>query len=272
MGRGARPAQANLTRAEDSLKRALEINPDLSLAHNLYVHVEVEAGRARDAMVRLLGRTRDHASEPELFAGLVHACRYCGLLDASEAAYERARRLDPAVVTSVAHTFLMKGDYERAIATDVSDPPYVKAIALAQMGRVSEALVLLHAGIRPGLHRFLHGTIVSITATLEGRQDETATVVRQMAKSDFSDPEGFYYWALALAQAGDHEGALELLERSVDGGFHAALAFVRNPWLDPLRAAPDFSLIVRRAETLQHAALEAFRNAEGPRILGVPQL
>ena len=38
-------AQANLALAEDALKRALDINPDLSLAHNLYAHVEVDAGR-----------------------------------------------------------------------------------------------------------------------------------------------------------------------------------------------------------------------------------
>ena len=97
---------ANLASAEQALKRALAINPDLSLAHNLYAQFEVEAGRAREAMVRLLDRVRTSPSEPELFAGLVHACRYCGLLDASEAADERARRLDPHVVTSIAQTFL----------------------------------------------------------------------------------------------------------------------------------------------------------------------
>src|SRR5207302_3323358 len=62
-------ADANLASGEQALKRALAINPDLSLAHNLYAHVEVEAGRAREAMVRLLERIRTTPSEPELFAG-----------------------------------------------------------------------------------------------------------------------------------------------------------------------------------------------------------
>src|SRR5262249_40413572 len=47
-------AEANLGLAEQALKRALEINPDLSLAHHLYAYIEVDRGHAKEAMVRLL--------------------------------------------------------------------------------------------------------------------------------------------------------------------------------------------------------------------------
>ena len=76
-----------------AFRRAFELNPDLSLAHNLYTYAEVDDGRAKDAMVRLLERLRHRSSDPELYAGLVHACRYCGVLDASIAASAHARRL-----------------------------------------------------------------------------------------------------------------------------------------------------------------------------------
>jgi len=69
--------------------RALDINPDLSIAHNLYAQLEVDLGRAEDAMLRLIGRSKARGSDPDLFAGLVHACRFCGLLDASVAATAR---------------------------------------------------------------------------------------------------------------------------------------------------------------------------------------
>src|SRR5262249_30091889 len=148
-------AAANLAAGEQALKRALAINPDLSLAHNLYAHFEVEAGRAREAMVRLLERVRITPSEPELFAGLVHACRYCGLLDASEAAYERARRLDPRVSTSVAQTFLQKRDWDRAIATDTGHPPMARILALIQSNRVTESLELVRSVVARGLPSIL---------------------------------------------------------------------------------------------------------------------
>jgi len=41
-----------------ALKRALELNPDLAIAHKLYAQLDVDRGRAQKAMERLLGRAR----------------------------------------------------------------------------------------------------------------------------------------------------------------------------------------------------------------------
>ena len=85
---------SKLDRVAFELNRlAFELNPDSSLAHNLYTYAEVDSGRALQAVLRLLGRLKQRSSDPELYAGLVHACRYIGVLDASVAAYQRAIRL-----------------------------------------------------------------------------------------------------------------------------------------------------------------------------------
>ena len=77
--------------ARRALNRALELNPDLSIADRFYAQLEVgDLGRAQEAMVRLVRRASSRGSDPELFAALVPACRYCGLLRHSLAAYERA--------------------------------------------------------------------------------------------------------------------------------------------------------------------------------------
>jgi serine/threonine-protein kinase len=262
----------NLARGEDALKRALEINPELSLAHNLYAYLEVDAGNAREAMVRLLAHIRSTASEPELFAGLVHACRYCGLLDASVAAYERARRLDPGVATSVAQTFMLRGELERAMETDLGDPPFVKASALSQLGRTAEGIELLRAGIARGLNPQHHIVITIIMKSLAGEHEELIRLVHQLVGSNFADPEGLYHWAAALAGAGEHDGALGLLERSITGGFHPASALVRDPRFDSIRGSSDFIQLVRRAEERQREALDAFHAADGPRLLGLPRV
>ena len=272
LGKYVDPSQAheNLSLGEQALKRALDINPDLSLAHNLYAHVEVDAGHAREAVARLLGRVRRTASEPELFAGLVHACRYCGLLEASVAAYDRARLLDPGVVTSAAQTFILIGEWERAIAVDRSDPPFTKATALVQLGRPSEGLELLRASAARGLHPQLENLVKGMIAAVEGRHDDVIRYTHEVIDSGFGDHEVFYHWAGALAQAGDHDGALRLLERSIAGGFHPAAALVRDPRFDSVRGMADFRQIVRRADELQREAFETFRAADGPRLLGLP--
>ena len=91
----------NFAAADDAFQKAFRLNPDLALAHNFYTLLETDLGRSLDAMKRLLKRAHSHRNDANLFAGLVHACRYCGLLEASVAAHERARRLDPHVRTSV---------------------------------------------------------------------------------------------------------------------------------------------------------------------------
>jgi len=53
-----RDPEDNLSRAEEALRRALELSPDLAMAHNLYAHIEVSSGRALDAMRRLIARAR----------------------------------------------------------------------------------------------------------------------------------------------------------------------------------------------------------------------
>ncbi|MGH9443630.1 MAG: protein kinase domain-containing protein, partial [Thermoanaerobaculia bacterium] len=67
-----------LGEAEQAFSRALALNPDLSLAHNLFSQFEVEAGRTKDALRRLLSRAAPGSSDPEIYTGLVHVLRYSG--------------------------------------------------------------------------------------------------------------------------------------------------------------------------------------------------
>ncbi len=80
------------TAALQAVERAFALNPDFGIAHNLCTPIQTDAGQAKAAMVRLLRRAESHDSDPELFCGLVQACRYCGQLEASLAAHRRAMR------------------------------------------------------------------------------------------------------------------------------------------------------------------------------------
>ena len=136
----------SLELAQWAFKRAFALNPDLSIAHNLYTQIEADLGNAQAAMVRLLAHAETHPNDPELFAGLVQSCRFCGLLDESVMAHQRARRLDSRAVTSVAHTFFLMGDYAHALESyDATAGYYLDAAILALTGREAEAVKLLSA-------------------------------------------------------------------------------------------------------------------------------
>jgi serine/threonine protein kinase/tetratricopeptide (TPR) repeat protein len=262
---GHEPA-AHFGRAEQALRRALELNPDLSSAENVLAHLAVDLGRAEEAMVRLIRRAKDRPADPDLYAGLAHACRYCGLMAAAIAADEQARRLDPRIRTSGAHTYFMLGDYERAIPFQQEMDPYVANLARVMLGRPDEARASLAAIDLPADGR-LAVFVQALLMIVDGRIGEAIVSLRKIA--DIPDPEGRYYVARAIAYSGYAGEALPLLAGAVEDGFFCLTAFTRDPWLDPLRGTPEFAALIRRAESRHRQAVISFLSAEGDRVLGV---
>ena len=255
--------------AEEAFQRAFRINPDLSLAHNLYTFMQVEGGHALDAVLRLLGRVRERATDPELYAGLVHACRYVGLLDASIAAFQRARHLDPAIRTTVAHSYFMRGDFEQAMELDRDEPRYLTAIALVSLGRTADATAHCRAE-RQKTSANAHLALVLDLVTALAERDRTlgeSTVAKLLAYPAFSDPEGLYYWAHTSAGIGDHDGAIGALAEAVDRGFHCPSALEVSPGFHFLRRDPRFETIMSRARQHHLLAVQAFADAGGHRLL-----
>lgn len=267
---GGAGSEENRARARESLARALELNPELSVAHNVYTNLEVETGGAPAAMRRLLGRIRERTDDPDLFAGLVQACRYCDLLEPSAAAYARAIRLDPTIRTSAAHTYFAMGDYARAIETCVDEPPWIRFWALEAAGRRDEALALLRAVEASEPPRAVERFVVAMRTLLEGPRAEAIKYSEEFLRSWFDhDPCGVYYIARGLALLGAHDSAMRGIGRAVERGFFCATLLKGDPWLEALRGRPDFKAVVGLAETRVRAAQEAFRSEGGDRILGI---
>jgi len=267
---GAEGQAENLTLAEAAFRRALEISPDLPIAHNFYTYFEIEErARAPEAMLRLLERVSGGAADPHLFAGLVVACRFCGLLEASLAADRRARRLDPSIQTSVQYTYWALGDYHQAALHDVEDIQHIRHCSLWMLGRREEAL----RGVREVLNHVpgsVEQWIVQLQlGAMEGRKEDCLRYEDAVDRAGFHDPEGFLLHARDLAFVGETAKAVALLGRMVQGGYHCPVALTRDPWLDSLRGMPEFVRIVRQAEAGHARAAEAYTRAGGERILGV---
>jgi TolB-like protein len=269
LGKAGEEPQANLPKAESCVKRALDLNPGLAAAHKLYAQIETELGRAPDAVTRLLGHARPDCADPEVFTGLVHACRYGGLLDASIEAHLRARRLDRRIATSVGHTYWLAGDLARAHEEAGAPSFYFNALVFASMGRRDEAVSVLREREAEPLPAAMRAFLASLRALLEGRHEESLEATERSLVYMRADAEARYYLARQLAQLGARERALEEMNGVVELGFFCPQAFARDRWLDPVRNAREFAGIVERAERGRQGAAAAFTSAGGERLLGL---
>lgn len=259
-----------LARAEESLRRALAIDPDDGSAVLYLAQLEIDLGRVPDALARLLDRAGQRRAEPQVFAGLVHACRYAGLLDASVASHRAAVRLDPTVSTSILHTHYHRGSLEEAFDElhRSSDP--IAGRILGAMGRRDEAIAAaIREEARFSAIPLLKAFSTGLRAALQGRSDEAIASMQPFAHRRSGDGEMLFYVAEVYALAQDAAGAFTRLHEAVAGGFLCPEAFERNTFFGSLRTHPDWPPLMDKVRTEQARLSQVFESHRGPTLLGL---
>jgi serine/threonine protein kinase len=272
IGKFVEPTPDSETEAEDAFRRALEINPRLPVAHKFYANLEADIGQSQRAVVRLLTQAHRHGNDPELFAGLVHACRYCGLCAESIAAHAEARRLDPHVPTSLEQTLLMAGDIERLLAGDTrpvggGGDEGIRVIAFGLAGRRDEARKLL-IGMRETRRIPLFEVWIDYLMAWLDRSPNRPELGAHGGLKIYDDPEAIFQEGWLLCDRGEHEKGLTYLTRAVGKGYFVVETLVHSRQFDALRADPVFQTLLADAEAGRQQAQAAFREAGGEQLLG----
>jgi len=273
IGKYIEAAPDSEARAEDAFRRALALSPQLSIAHKFYANLEADIGQSQAALVRLLGEATRHGNDPELFAGLVHACRYCGLYDQSIAAHAEARRLDPNVPTSFEQTLLVAGEIDRLMAVEAprviaGADDGIRVIGLGLAGRRDEARQRLLAMRQLSRIPVFQSWIEYLMAWLDRRVAEMNGRMSALnALKIQEDPEAIFQEGWLLCDVGQHADGLGYLQRAVAKGYFAASMLSGRPQFDALRDDPAFRKLLEEAEAGRQRALAAFREAGGERLI-----
>jgi TolB-like protein len=266
--------------AETALRRAVELSPDLPQAHYHYAQLEADLGRTEDALRRLLRRLQVRRTDPEIYAGLVLVCRYCGLFDASIAAHESARTLDPQIKTSISLTRLAQRDFDGVLASahDELDTD-ARIIALEGLDRRNDAIELARtptpfisgddpaAPMRRALLAYLEGATADAIAALHAAVGVNPADDRSLPR--FPDGEDVFWTARFYTRLGRPDLGLAGFRAAVDQGYFCVAQFEQEPWLDAIRSESAFSETMAIARQRQARAVEIFTSESGPRLLGV---
>ena len=262
-------ADEDLALAEQAFQRAFALNPDLPLAHNLYARFEADRGRAILAFRRLLQRVKVSRSDAELYVGLVQACRYAGLLQASASAHSHALRLDPQANTSVEYTYFMMGDYSQVLSAPKADFGYVKACTLMLMRRDQEASELIRESLEVVKGTSYAGGHEVIAGIIEGNRTKTLELMETRLHGKFVDLEHCYHLSRQMSYLGETRRALEILSQITERGFCCYPALTIDPWFEPLRGTEKFQNVMEQAKALHERARRAFIEAGGEQALNV---
>jgi tetratricopeptide (TPR) repeat protein len=220
-------------------------------------------------MHRLLTRACFRRNDPDLFAGLVQACRYCGELQASVAAHERAQSLDPNILTSVPHTYFLLGEYEKSLACYGNKVGfYLDCAALVALGDRDEALSRLRSREDSGsASGGIRAIMQSLRYFLEGNFAECLRAIDAGESHAKTDPESFLYMARQLAMIQQTERAIQALYHVIEKGFVCAPAIESDPCFASLRSSPGYDELLALARTKRREAHQIFLDAGGPELL-----
>lgn len=209
--------------------------------------------------------------DPQLFAGLVHTCRYAGLFDASLAAHDEAMRLDPNVSTGIEYTMALMSssatpETERVLwKTSSSDARFVLA-AIGEADTARRALATLDlASVPPALQ-------LTVDAVMASHQQPKAEALRAIAAAQSShvDPEALFLFGAMMIRVGDPEHGIEVSADAVRHGYTPVLTIAQNPIFDPVRGHAAFMQMEAEARARMLAAQKLFESAGGPEMLGMP--
>ena len=251
---GAMSPDVSYPHARAAAANALDRDPHLGEAHSTAAYLEMcdfDWARAERGFRRAIELSPGAADNYDLYG------RLCSALERYDEAIrllQRAQELDPlAHRLDVATTFLRAGRYkeaelgaERALAfeADLDRAHATLGWAMFKQGRIDAGIAALERAVAlsPGTTQWL--AQLGQAYGLAGRSGEARAILLQLEDKSKSAFISLYHLAFVYTGLGEHDRALDLLERAVEEHAGAAYGIKGSFLLAPLRPQPRFQALL----------------------------
>ena len=249
-------------KAESSLQRAIEIDPDIPGAHLQMVYVYLNRGEKDKALATLAEVRRKAPNDPTVFivAGMLY--RLNGLYDRALKQYDRLVELSPRDIVIAGYNrgriLTYRHEYDEALAAFAEaravepDHPLIKtflAVTYFTMGRIDDCQSLvdevtaLHPHFEP-IH-ILRGWCHSA----RGEHDQALAVITQQVRETAEADHDIAVWMASLyAMEMQRDEAIRWVRRAVSLGNENYPMFADNNRLDNLRGDLRFVELMNELE------------------------
>jgi len=213
--------------AEESFRRAIELNPSYATAHQWYALYLTARGRSEDALAELKKAEELDPLSPAVKSAVAEAHYFARRYGEAAAAAQKALELDPNFILG----YLNLGR------------------ALEMQGRFDEAIVALRqgwelSGRAPGLTLFL-----GLAYAAKGDRRKAEDMLDLLHHPPDFGGRPLYVPALYLAGIqgglGDREGEFQSLQKALEERCEYLIYLEREPMADPIRKDPRFKALVK---------------------------
>ena len=245
-------APDTMERAEWYARQAVRLDPNLAQAHLAMGRVFVrDPERFRESAREVLAALRLNATDTHALHSVVTYFISSGDLQHAQCVGDRIVRIDPDSneAKTRGYWYVNAVDPDRALenaqyalaAKDTAVAGHdIRAVALILRGDYAEAQRDIDAITELVPRHYLGKSLRAMSAAAQGNR-----AAAEAALKSFDEDARRIHWAairvaLVHAKLGDHEQAVQWVQRAVQGGHHSWYALVKHPWLQGLQADPRF--------------------------------
>ena len=213
----------DLEGAEEYYKRAIELDPNLAMAHFFYGFYLTSRGLFKEGIPEMKRALRLDPLSPTIIASVGFGYEVAGQYDSAFAYFDRAAEID----STNAFVYWRK--------------PYI----YLRQGKYAEAIEEAEKGVARGIPSCLEHLIIAYA--LSGQMDKARESLTKLFEWIGDGYESPLYIAEIYCALGDPEKALEYFEKGYqERDVHMIMSALAPPWCDFLKSDPRYRDIMKR--------------------------